>query len=173
MEFDKVKVTLFLSTLVLLVVVMGTSVFGIRQREQVRQLQEELKAVQTDTQTEDERLIKEFYQTVYNYDKSQKNISMTTVKELATETVYQELQNEINVNNSYSPQQNTIQNSSVTEKDIKILAYRSINDTQQYLVTAPIHQVFNGTKNDFELNQLIQIKNHKITRRTTIQLGEE
>ncbi|OTN86737.1 hypothetical protein [Enterococcus faecium] len=173
MEFDKVKVTLFLSTLVLLVVVMGTSVFGIRQREQVRQLQEELKAVQTDTQTEDERLIKEFYQTVYNYDKSQKNISMTTVKELATERVYQELQNEINVNNSYSPQQNTIQNSSVTEKDIKILAYRSTNDTQQYLVTAPIHQVFNGTKNDFELNQLIQIKNHKITRRTTIQLGEE
>ena len=28
-------------------------------------------------------------------------------------------------------------------------------------------------KNDFEINQLIQIKNQKITQRTTIQLGEE
>ncbi|EGP4760151.1 hypothetical protein F6338_002697, partial [Enterococcus faecium] len=103
----------------------------------------------------------------------QKEISMTTVKELATDNVYQELQNEINVNNSYSPQQNTIQKSSVNENEIKILAYASKDNSQQYLVTAPIHQVFNGTKNDFEINQIIQIKNQQITQRTTIQLGEE
>lgn len=95
---------------------------------------------------------------------------MTTVKELATDKVYQELQNEINVNNSYSPQQNTIQKSSVNENEIKILAYESKDNSQQYLVTAPIHQVFNGTKNDFEINQIIQIKNQQITQRTTIQL---
>ena len=51
--------------------------------------------------------------------------------------------------------------------------FPSKDNSQQYLVTAPIHQVFNGTKNDFEINQIIQIKNQQITQRTTIQLGEE
>lgn len=179
MEFDKIKVSLFISTLALLVVTIGMVVFGIKQGEQIRQL----KSVQTElankqseqdtNQSESEKIIKEFYKTVYNYEKSQKEISMTTVKELATDNVYQELQNEINVNNSYSPQQNTIQKSSVNENEIKILAYESKDNSQQYLVTAPIHQVFNGTKNDFEINQIIQIKNQQITQRTTIQLGEE
>ncbi|UQR10289.1 MULTISPECIES: hypothetical protein [Enterococcus] len=183
MEFDKIKVSLFISTLVLLVVTIGMVVFGIKQGEQIHQLKSELKSVQTEladkqaeqntNQSESEKIIKDFYKTVYNYEKSQQEISMTTVKELATDNVYQELQNEINVNNSYSPQQNTIQKSSVNENEIKVLAYESKDNTQQYLVTAPIHQVFNGTKNDFEINQLIQIKNQKITQRTTIQLGEE
>ncbi|EOD82222.1 hypothetical protein [Enterococcus faecium] len=183
MEFDKIKVSLFISTLVLLAVTIGMIVFGIKQGEQIRHLKSDLKSVQTEladkqaeqntNQSESEKIIKEFYKTVYNYEKSQKEISMTTVKELATDNVYQELQNEINVNNSYSPQQNTIQKSSVNENEIKILAYESKDNTQQYLVTAPIYQVFNGTKNDFEINQLIQIKNQKITQRTTIQLGEE
>lgn len=119
MEFDKIKVGLFISTLVLLVVTIGMIVFGIRQGEQIRHLKSDLKSVQTEladkqaeqntNQSESEKIIKEFYKTVYNYEKSQKEISMTTVKELATDNVYQELQNEINVNNSYSPQQNTIQ----------------------------------------------------------------
>ena len=131
MEFDKIKVSLFISTLVLLVVTIGMVVFGIKQGEQIRQLKSELKSVQTElankqseqdtNQSESEKIIKEFYKTVYNYEKSQKEISMTTVKELATDNVYQELQNEINVNNSYSPQQNTIQKSSVNENEIKIL----------------------------------------------------
>lgn len=56
---------------------------------------------------------------------------MTTVKELATDNVYQELQNEINANNSYSPQQNTIQKSSVNENEIKILAYTSKDNSQR------------------------------------------
>ena len=183
MEFDKIKDSLFISTLVLLVVTIGMIVFGIKQGEQIRHLKSDLKSVQTEladkqaeqntNQSESEKIIKEFYKTVYNYEKSQKEISMTTVKELATDNVYQELQNEINVNNSYSPQQNTIQKSSVNENEIKILAYASKDNSQQYLVTAPIHQVFNGTKNDFEINQIIQIKNQQITQRTTIQLGEE
>ncbi|MGC5423385.1 hypothetical protein ACPYM4_08560 [Enterococcus faecium] len=183
MEFDKIKVSLFVSTLVLLVVTISMIVFGIKKDEQIRQLKNEVKAVQTELadtqaksstdQSESEKIIKEFYKTVYNYEKSQKEISMTTIKELATDKIYQELQNEINVNNSYSPQQNTIQKSSVNENEIKILAYESKDNAQQYLVTAPIHQVFNGTKNDFELNQIIQIKNQQITQRTTIQLGEE
>ena len=175
MEFDKIKVSLFISTLALLVVTIGMIVFGIKQGEQIRHLKSDLKSVQTEqntNQSESEKIIKEFYKTVYNYEKSQKEISMTTVKELATDNVYQELQNEINVNNSYSPQQNTIQKSSVNENEIKILAYASKDNSQQYLVTAPIHQVFNGTKNDFEINQIIQIKNQQITQRTTIQLGE-
>jgi len=175
MEFDKIKVGLFISTLVLLAVTIGMIVFGIKQGEQIRHLKSDLKSVQTEladkqeqqntNQSESEKIIKEFYKTVYNYEKSH--------KELATDNVYQELQNEINVNNSYSPQQNTIQKSSVNENEIKILAYESKDNTQQYLVTAPIHQVFNGTKNDFEINQIIQIKNQQITQRTTIQLGEE
>lgn len=183
MEFDKIKVSLFISTLVLLVVTIGMIVFGIKQGEQIRHLKSDLKSVQTEladkqaeqntNQSESEKIIKEFYKTVYNYEKSQKEISMTTVKELATDNVYQELQNEINVNNSYSPQQNTIQKSSVNENEIKVLAYESKDNSQQYLVTAPIRQVFNGTKNDFEINQIIQIKNQQITQRTTIQLGEE
>lgn len=183
MEFDKIKVSLFVSTLVLLVVTISMIVFGIKKDEQIRQLKNEVKAVQTELadtqanqstdQSESEKIIKEFYKTVYNYEKSQKEISMTTIKELATDKIYQELQNEINVNNSYSPQQNTIQKSSVNENEIKILAYESKDNAQQYLVTAPIHQVFNGTKNDFEINQIIQIKNQQITQRTTIQLGEE
>lgn len=183
MEFDKIKVSLFISTLALLVVTIGMIVFGIKQGEQIRHLKSDLKSVQTEladkqaeqntNQSESEKIIKEFYKTVYNYEKSQKEISMTTVKELATDNVYQELQNEINVNNSYSPQQNTIQKSSVNENEIKILAYESKDNSQQYLVTVPIHQVFNGTKNDFEINQIIQIKNQQITQRTTIQLGEE
>ncbi|HDO7760541.1 TPA: hypothetical protein P4Q33_002899, partial [Enterococcus faecalis] len=133
MEFDKIKVSLFISTLVLLVVTIGMIVFGIKQGEQIRHLKSDLKSVQTEladkqaeqntNQSESEKIIKEFYKTVYNYEKSQKEISMTTVKELATDKVYQELQNEINVNNSYSPQQNTIQKSSVNENEIKILAY--------------------------------------------------
>ena len=141
MEFDKIKVSLFISTLVLLVVTIGMVVFGIKQGEQIRQLKSELKSVQTElankqseqdtNQSESEKIIKEFYKTVYNYEKSQKEISMTTVKELATDNVYQELQNEINVNNSYSPQQNTIQKSSVNENEIKILAYESKDNSQQ------------------------------------------
>ncbi|EOE07308.1 hypothetical protein Q9S_02969, partial [Enterococcus faecalis EnGen0080] len=148
MEFDKIKVSLFISTLVLLAVTIGMIVFGIKQGEQIRHLKSDLKSVQTEladkqeeqntNQSESEKIIKEFYKTVYNYEKSQKEISMTTVKELATDNVYQELQNEINVNNSYSPQQNTIQKSSVNENEIKILAYESKDNTQQYLVTAPI-----------------------------------
>ncbi|EAC9287371.1 hypothetical protein B1N41_17310, partial [Listeria monocytogenes] len=135
MEFDKIKVSLFISTLALLVVTIGMIVFGIKQGEQIRHLKSDLKSVQTEladkqaeqntNQSESEKIIKEFYKTVYNYEKSQKEISMTTVKELATDNVYQELQNEINVNNSYSPQQNTIQKSSVNENEIKILAYES------------------------------------------------
>ena len=179
MEFDKIKVSLFISTLALLVVTIGMIVFGIKQGEQIRHLKSDLKSVQTELadkqaeQNTNQSESEEFYKTVYNYEKSQKEISMTTVKELATDNVYQELQNEINVNNSYSPQQNTIQKSSVNENEIKILAYASKDNSQQYLVTAPIHQVFNGTKNDFEINQIIQIKNQQITQRTTIQLGEE
>ena len=109
MEFDKIKVSLFISTLVLLVVTIGMVVFGIKPGEQIRQLKSELKSVQTElankqseqdtNQSESEKIIKEFYKTVYNYEKSQKEISMTTVKELATDNVYQELQNELNVNN--------------------------------------------------------------------------
>ncbi|EAC3867854.1 hypothetical protein B4Y13_15615, partial [Listeria monocytogenes] len=147
MEFDKIKVSLFISTLALLVVTIGMIVFGIKQGEQIRHLKSDLKSVQTEladkqaeqntNQSESEKIIKEFYKTVYNYEKSQKEISMTTVKELATDNVYQELQNEINVNNSYSPQQNTIQKSSVNENEIKILAYESKDNSQQYLVTAP------------------------------------
>ncbi|EAH0052959.1 hypothetical protein HXC98_14980 [Listeria monocytogenes] len=178
MEFDKVKVTLFILTIILFVFSVVMGIFGTKQSEQVRQLKIELKSANqkqmiNQNESESTEIIQEFFKTVYNYEKSQKEISMTTVKELATDNVYQELQNEINVNNSYSPQQNTIQKSSVNENEIKILAYESKDNTQQYLVTAPIHQVFNGTKNDFEINQLIQIKNQKITRRTTIQLGEE
>ncbi|EAC9663554.1 hypothetical protein B5G75_15725, partial [Listeria monocytogenes] len=145
MEFDKIKVSLFISTLALLVVTIGMIVFGIKQGEQIRHLKSDLKSVQTEladkqaeqntNQSESEKIIKEFYKTVYNYEKSQKEISMTTVKELATDNVYQELQNEINVNNSYSPQQNTIQKSSVNENEIKILAYESKDNSQQYLVT--------------------------------------
>ncbi|EAC5558587.1 hypothetical protein B5H21_15830, partial [Listeria monocytogenes] len=143
MEFDKIKVSLFISTLALLVVTIGMIVFGIKQGEQIRHLKSDLKSVQTEladkqaeqntNQSESEKIIKEFYKTVYNYEKSQKEISMTTVKELATDNVYQELQNEINVNNSYSPQQNTIQKSSVNENEIKILAYESKDNSQQYL----------------------------------------
>ena len=141
MEFDKIKVSLFISTLALLVVTIGMIVFGIKQGEQIRHLKSDLKSVQTEladkqaeqntNQSESEKIIKEFYKTVYNYEKSQKEISMTTVKELATDNVYQELQNEINVNNSYSPQQNTIQKSSVNENEIKILAYASKDNSQQ------------------------------------------
>ncbi|MCM6877339.1 hypothetical protein NE256_13405, partial [Enterococcus faecium] len=95
MEFDKIKVGLFISTLVLLVVTIGMIVFGIRQSEQIRHLKSDLKSVQTEladkqaeqntNQSESEKIIKEFYKTVYNYEKSQKEISMTTVKELATD----------------------------------------------------------------------------------------
>ncbi len=38
MEFDKIKVGLFISTLVLLVVTIGMIVFGVRQGEQIRHL---------------------------------------------------------------------------------------------------------------------------------------
>lgn len=180
MEFDKVKVSLFVSTIILLIFTIGAVIFGIKQNEKVNNLQAELDKVETELANKNtdhveqtEKLIKDFYKTIYTYEKSQEEVSMTTVKELATDKVYQELQNEINVNNSYSPQQNTIQKSSVNENEIKILAYESKDNTQQYLVTAPIHQVFNGTKNDFELNQIVQIKDQKITNRVTIQLGEE
>lgn len=181
--FDKIKVSLFVSTIVLLLVTISMIVFGIKKDEQIRQLKSEVKAVQTELadtqanqstdQSESEKIIKAFYKTVYTYEKSQQEISMTTVKELATDAIYQELQNEINVNQAYRSQQTTIQKSSVNESDMKILAYDSNSGTQQYLVTVPIHQVFNGIKNDFELNQLIQIKNHQIIKKTTIQLGEE
>ena len=89
MEFDKIKVSLFISTLVLLVVTIGMIVFGIKQGEQIRQLKSDLKSVQTELadkqaeqstdQSESEKIIKEFYKTVYNYEKSQQEISMTTV----------------------------------------------------------------------------------------------
>ena len=97
--------------------------------------------------------------------------SSTDAKDIIN--IYKELQNEINVNNSYSPQQNIIQKSTVKENEIKILAYASSGNSLQYLVTAPIYQVFNGTKNNFEINQIIQIENQKITKRTTIKLGQE
>ena len=84
MEFDKIKVSLFISTLVLLVVTIGMVVFGIKQGEQIHQLKSELKSVQTElankqseqdtNQSESEKIIKEFYKTVYNYEKSQKEI---------------------------------------------------------------------------------------------------
>lgn len=174
MEFDKIKVSLFVSTLVLLVVTISMIVFGIKQGEQIRQLKSDLKGVQTELadkqaeqstdQSESEKIIKEFYKTVYNYEKSQKEISMTTVKELATDKIYQELQNEINVNNSYSPQQNTIQKSSVNENEIKILAYESKDNAQQYLVTAPIHQVFNGTKMILKLIKSFKLRINKSHR---------
>lgn len=48
MAFDKIKVSLFISTLVLLVVTIGMVVFGIKQGEQIRQLKSELKSVQTE-----------------------------------------------------------------------------------------------------------------------------
>lgn len=182
MEFDKVKVALFISTMVLVIVSIGAITYSVKQHGTVQQLQADLKNKQEETtnkipvendQSQNEKLIKEFYQTVYNYEKSQKEISMTTVKELATDNVYQDLQSEINVNNSYSPQQNVIQKSTVSQSEIKILTYKSSGNIQQYLVTAPINQVFNGTKNDFELNQIIQIKDNKIIQRTTIQLEKE
>ena len=76
MEFDKIKVSLFISTLVLLVVTIGMVVFGIKQGEQIRQLKSELKSVQTElankqseqdtNQSESKKNIKEFYKTVYN-----------------------------------------------------------------------------------------------------------
>ena len=97
MEFDKIKVGLFISTLALLVVTIGMIAFGIKQGEQIRHLKSDLKSVQTEladkqaeqntNQSESEKIIKEFYKTVYNYEKSQKEISMTTVKELATDNV--------------------------------------------------------------------------------------
>ncbi|CEN29513.1 MULTISPECIES: hypothetical protein [Pseudolactococcus] len=183
MTFDKVKTSLFVSTILLLVISIVLGIATVRQSNQKRHLQNKLNATQKDldsikskqdtTQNKAEKIIKEFYKTVYNYDKSQKEISMTTVKELATDNIYKELQNEINVNNSYSPQQNIIQKSTVKENEIKILAYASSGNSLQYLVTAPIYQVFNGTKNNFEINQIIQIENQKITKRTTIKLGQE
>ena len=52
------------------------------------------------------------------------------------------------------------------------MTFKGSGNSQQYLVTTPIYQVFNGKKNDFELNQLVQVENQKITKRVTIQLGE-
>ncbi|MCF7545949.1 hypothetical protein L3X09_00200 [Enterococcus faecium] len=82
MEFDKIKVSLFVSTLVLLVVTISMIVFGIKQGEQIRQLKSDLKGVQTELadkqaeqstdQSESEKIIKEFYKTVYNYEKAKK-----------------------------------------------------------------------------------------------------
>lgn len=70
MEFDKIKVSLFISTLVLLVVTIGMVVFGIKQGEQIHQLKSELKSVQTElankqseqdtNQSESEKLSKNF-----------------------------------------------------------------------------------------------------------------
>lgn len=179
MMFDKVKVSLFVTVCILLMVSIGLIVYGVDQYKRTQQLQTRLNDIQiqlanakTNKDTDQaEKVIKEFYMTVYNYERSQKEISMTTVKELATEDVYQELQNEIKVNNAYSPQQNTIQKSTLKANEIKVLAYKTNDKTQQYLVTAPIYQVFNGTKNDFELNQIVQMKGQRITKRTTLHLG--
>ena len=182
MSFDKTKTSLFIITIILLVISLFLSVFLLKQTKQNHKLDDRLKIAQEqlqqtkekqgNNQSEDEKLIKEFYKTVYSYNKSQKEISMITVKQLATDNIYKDLQNEINVNSSYSPQQNVIHKSSINENDIKILTFKGSGNSQQYLVTTPIYQVFNGKKNDFELNQLVQVENQKITKRVTIQLGE-
>ena len=119
MSFDKTKTSLFIITIILLVISLFLSVFLLKQTKQNHKLDDRLKIAQEqlqqtkekqgNNQSEDEKLIKEFYKTVYSYNKSQKEISMITVKQLATDNIYKDLQNEINVNSSYSPQQNVIQ----------------------------------------------------------------
>ena len=82
--FDKIKVSLFVSTIVLLVVTISMIVFGIKKDEQIRQLKSEVRAVQTELadtqanqstdQSESEKIIKAFYKTVYTYEKSQQGV---------------------------------------------------------------------------------------------------
>lgn len=175
--FDKVRVSLFISTLVSIVIIVVLSVFMIGQRQTIMNLNAELKSVQSKEKDQklsaDEKLIKDFYMEVYNYKKSQKEISMTTVRELASEQVYKELQNEINVDESYRMQQNTLKQSVVLAKDIQILMYQTKDDVKQYLVTIPVSQVINGNNNQFEINQIVKIKNHQINQRVSIQLGSD
>lgn len=175
--FDKVRVSLFISTLVSIVIIVVLSVFMIGQRQTINNLNAELKSVQSKEKDQklsaDEKLIKDFYMEVYNYKKSQKEISMTTVRELASEQVYKELQNEINVDESYRMQQNTLKQSVVLAKDIQILMYQTKDDVNQYLVTIPVSQVINGNNNQFEINQIVKIKNHQINQRVSIQLGSD
>lgn len=175
--FDKVRVSLFISTLVSIVIIIVLSVLMIGQRQTINNLNAELKSVQSKEKDQklsaDEKLIKDFYMEVYNYKKSQKEISMTTVRELASEQVYKELQNEINVDESYRMQQNTLKQSVVLAKDIQILMYQTKDDVKQYLVTIPVSQVINGNNNQFEINQIVKIKNHQINQRVSIQLGSD
>lgn len=175
--FDKVRVSLFISTLVSIVIIVVLSVLMIGQRQTINNLNAELKSVQSKEKDQklsaDEKLIKDFYMEVYNYKKSQKEISMTTVRELASEQVYKELQNEINVDESYRMQQNTLKQSVVLAKDIQILMYQTKDDVKQYLVTIPVSQVINGNNNQFEINQIVKIKNHQINQRVSIQLGSD
>lgn len=175
--FDKVRVSLFISTLVSIVIIIVLSVLMIGQRQTINNLNTELKSAQSKEKDQklsaDEKLIKDFYMEVYNYKKSQKEISMTTVRELASEQVYKELQNEINVDESYRMQQNTLKQSVVLAKDIQILMYQTKDDVKQYLVTIPVSQVINGNNNQFEINQIVKIKNHQINQRVSIQLGSD
>lgn len=190
MKYDKVRVILFVSTLLLLIsTVVGFSLFYNRQ-QQVNQLETQVDALiaeqptksteasttESDSEdvllTTDEGAIRSFYAIVYNYETSPQEINQTALQSITSKEVREQVQEEIEANTGGSPQQNVIQKSSVVNTDVQVLNYKSDSDTQQYLVTVPIKQVFNGTQNNYDLNQVIKVKDGIIVERTSIDLSK-
>lgn len=184
MSFDKTKVSLFLATIFLF---FTTILFGglyFKEKKSVRAIEKVTSNSQIANQSKkeqeiegsqatDEEIIKTFYQTLYNYQKSPQEVDVETVKKVTNDTVFKDLQNERTVNTANaSRQQNVRQGASLKEEDIKILSYHSEKDINQYLVTVPLIQTYNDTKTEGELQQIIQLKDGQIINQQAIQLPE-
>lgn len=180
LRYDKVKCALFLLAGIFLI---GNCLFAslyLKERSQRKELQEELQSMNqaieiktNDRFSADEALIYTFYQTAYNFTDSPENIDLSAIRELTNTTVYEELLNEIRVLKGASDRPEVHQSSSVKPNDIKCLNYQSSIDENQYLVTIPVTQVYNGSKTTFELNQLLVVKDNQIVQRQSLLLPEE
>lgn len=184
MSFDKTKVSLFLATIFLF---FTTILFGglyFKEKKSVRAIEKVTSNSQIANQSKkeqeiegshlsDEEIIKSFYMSLYNYQKSPQEVDVETVKKMTNDTVFKDLQNERTVNTANaSRQQNVLQSSSLNESDIQILSYQSQEGVNQYLVTIPLIQTYNDTKMEGELQQIIQVKNSQIITQQSIQLPD-
>src|SRR5699024_1850734 len=137
MSFDKTKVSLFLATIFLFftTILFGglyfkekRNVLAVERKTNTSQISKQSGEKQEieDSQATDEEIIKTFYKTLYNYQKSPQEVELETVNKMTNDTVFKDLQNERTVNTANTSRQQTIlQSSSLNESDIQILSYQS------------------------------------------------
>lgn len=176
-NYDKSKLILFGITLVLVATCVFLIVSLKNKQQQFEQLKlQTAKVAETSKETSNPQVetIKTFYQTMYTYENSPKDIRLNELKEKTTERAFKEVENEIRANTMEgTSQQNMIQSSLVQKDKISTLPFQTNDDKEnQYLVTVPINKKVNNETYTYDLIQIVQVNNdtNKIDKRTAVSI---